>query len=101
MGTKLDTYIQQLKERSPTERERVEIAERQFDLIGQLISLRLDAGLTQSQLASEAGIHQSEISKIERGRLNPTKETLETLAHALGAHLTIVPNRGPKHQLVA
>lgn len=92
MGTKLDTYIQDVKERSARERETLEAAERSFDLIGQLVARRLQAGLTQEQLAHRSGIHQSEISKVERGRINPTKETLDALAAALGAHLALVPD---------
>jgi ribosome-binding protein aMBF1 (putative translation factor) len=93
MGTKLDTYIENVKERSPRERAKPEAAERSFDLIGQLIARRLHAGLTQEQLANRSGIHQSEISKIERGRINPTKETLDALAAALGAHLALVSDK--------
>lgn len=92
MGTKLDTYIQDVKKRSARERDKLEAAERSFDLIGQLIARRLEAGLTQKRLAGRSGIHQSEISKIERGRINPTRETLDALAAALGAHLALVPN---------
>ena len=90
MATTLDQYIDELKERSPREREKLERAERSFDLIGQLLVLRLEAGLTQTELAKRSGIRQSEISKIENGRINPTMETLESLGEALGAHLGFV-----------
>jgi DNA-binding XRE family transcriptional regulator len=91
MASTLDQYIQELKERSPREREKLERAERSFDLIGQLLMLRLEAGLTQTELAKRSGIRQSEISKIENGRINPTMETLEALGEALGVQLAFVP----------
>lgn len=94
MASTLNTYIEELKERSPREREKLERAERSFDLIGQLLVLRLEAGLTQTELAKRSGIRQSEISKIENGRINPTMETLEALASALGAHLGFVRVEG-------
>ena len=90
MATTLDQYIDELKERSPREREKLERAERSFDLIGQLLVLRLEAGMTQTELANRSGMRQSEISKIENGRINPTMETLEALGVALGVQLGFI-----------
>ncbi len=45
---------------------------------------RLEAGLTQEQLALEAGINTSEISLLENGKRNPRWETMEDLAKGLG-----------------
>lgn len=90
MPSTLDQYIEDLKERSPREREKLERAERSFDLIGQLLVMRLEAGMTQTELAKRSAIRQSEISKIENGRINPTMETLEALGAALGARLGFV-----------
>lgn len=50
-------------------------------------SLRLArerAGRTQAQLAELAGIADATISRLERGRLNPSAELLSKLAGALG-----------------
>ena len=94
MAATLDQYIDELKERSPREREKLERAERSFDLIGQLLVLRLEAGMTQTELAKRSGIRQSEISKIENGRINPTMETLEALGATLGVHLGFVRSDG-------
>ena len=51
------------------------------------------AGLSQRDLARRAGTSQSEISRIEQGRISPTLATLEKLLHAAGydGHLTLVP----------
>jgi len=49
---------------------------------------RLDRGLTQQELATLSGIPQSEISKIENARANPTVATLAALARPLGLELT-------------
>ena len=54
-------------------------------IIGRTIrSLRLDAGLTQEELALEVGISKSEISRLERGKRNPKWETMKPLAKGLG-----------------
>ncbi len=41
-------------------------------------------GLTQSRLASLAGMKQSSIARIERGESRPRRATLEKLARAMG-----------------
>lgn len=50
---------------------------------------RAEAGLTQEELAERSGIRQETLSRLERGRVNPTAKTLEKLARALGKQLRI------------
>ena len=45
--------------------------------------LRLDRGLSQEELAFEAGVHRTYISGVERGVRNPTVLVLEEIAGAL------------------
>lgn len=54
-----------------------------------VVNARTKAGLSQSELASITGIDQSDISKIERGVANPSINTLNRLAKALGMELHI------------
>lgn len=44
---------------------------------------REQAGLTQEQLAWAAGLHQTEIARIESGRRNPGLETIFKVARGL------------------
>lgn len=53
--------------------------------------LRRANHLSQSTLAGLAGVQQADISRIERGLGNPTRDTLTRLASALDARLTVVP----------
>ncbi len=54
-------------------------------IIGRTIrSLRLDAGLTQEELALEVKISKSEVSRLEKGKRNPKWETMKRLAKGLG-----------------
>jgi predicted nucleic acid-binding protein/DNA-binding XRE family transcriptional regulator len=55
-----------------------------------LLKLRRHRGLTQKQLDRMTGIPQSEISRIESGRANPTLATLRTLVRALGGEIRIM-----------
>lgn len=52
-------------------------------------SARAIAGKSQTELAAQTGIDQSDISKIERGAANPSITTLSRLAEALGMELHI------------
>ncbi len=49
-----------------------------------LKALRLASGLTQQQLAKRAGIHLGGLFKIEQGLRQPSWETVQRLANALG-----------------
>jgi transcriptional regulator with XRE-family HTH domain/predicted RNase H-like HicB family nuclease len=50
---------------------------------------RHEAGLTQAELAKRAGVSQPQVAKLESPDANPTLETLEKVAAALGVHLAV------------
>jgi DNA-binding XRE family transcriptional regulator len=50
---------------------------------------RCERNITQKELAIITGIHQAEISKIERGIGNPSIKTLERIAKGLGLKLEL------------
>jgi transcriptional regulator with XRE-family HTH domain len=45
---------------------------------------RRERGLSQEELADRAGVHQTYLSGVERGRRNPTMTVLQKIAQALG-----------------
>jgi DNA-binding XRE family transcriptional regulator len=97
MGTKLNDYIDEVRSGYDEEqRARLDGEMRRFDLAGQLLALRLAAGLTQAQLAKRSGLSQADISRYERGLGNPTRTTIEGIAAVLGAHLELVRNETPE-----
>jgi DNA-binding XRE family transcriptional regulator len=67
----------------------------QVQLGRDLAAMRAAAALTQGQLAARASVQQAEISRIERGFGNPTRDTLIRLATAVGARVTLVPVAAP------
>jgi transcriptional regulator with XRE-family HTH domain len=95
MGTKFSDFMKDLREETrregPAAVAEAATIEAQFKLATQLILLRRQRGLTQRQVSARTGIQQSEISRIESGRANPTAATLVSLAVALGGELRIVP----------
>lgn len=54
-----------------------------------VLAARAKAGISQSELAVQTGIDQSDISKIERGVANPSVSTLNRLAEAMGMKLSV------------
>ncbi|GAA2747529.1 helix-turn-helix transcriptional regulator [Terrabacter aerolatus] len=102
-NTSFDSYVAD-KEASATPerraqmdaaREHAEVLYKEhFGLGEQLASLRKAHHLTQGELASATGIGQSEISRIEQGKANPTQETLSRLGASLGAVLTFATEDG-------
>lgn len=57
---------------------------------GELIrTARQRHGLSQRRLALRAGTDQAAISRIERGEVSPTAETLERLLNAMGETLRL------------
>lgn len=49
-----------------------------------LAEVRKEQGLSQEQLAERSGVCRVSIARYETGKLNPTLNTLEKLAAALG-----------------
>lgn len=86
---------------SPQAREISERLGQQLDLeisdhevLGrELRAARKAARLTQPELARISAVQQAEISRIERGLGNPTRDTLLRLTAPLGVRLALVPAR--------
>lgn len=64
-----------------------------YQLAREVLELRRARDLTQGRLAELSGVGQSEISRIESGRANPTLGTLTALAVPLKADLHFMPRR--------
>ena len=61
-----------------------------YAIIGDVLSLRYDLGLSQAQLAARMGKQQPAIARFESGNAeNPTLGFIQQLAEALDADLTI------------
>ncbi|OOE89532.1 transcriptional regulator [Salinivibrio sp. MA427] len=65
----------------------------EFELIDMLLSMRKQAGLTQQQVAVRMGTKEGNISRLEKGKGNPTLKTLLSYAKACNCKL----NFGYKH----
>ena len=63
--------------------------EPEFQVAREVIRLRLERGLSQEELAKRAGTAQPNISRLERGAINPSLRFLQKVAEALDAEIVI------------
>jgi ribosome-binding protein aMBF1 (putative translation factor) len=63
--------------------------DKRIELVLQIIKLRQQRGMTQSDLAKAIGTRQANVSRLERFDTNLTLGTLEKVAEALGVNLQI------------
>lgn len=65
----------------------------EFALIDELLTMRNSAGLTQEQVAERMGTRKSNISRLERGRGNPSWKTLTGYAKACGYDIQLTSTK--------
>ncbi len=73
----------------PEFRREYEALEPEYEAIRAIIGARIEANMTQKELAEKTGIRQSNISRIENGTCSPTIDTLARLAAGMGKKLKI------------
>jgi ribosome-binding protein aMBF1 (putative translation factor) len=77
------------KLQNPEFRAAYDAEDKRIELVLQIIKLRQQRGMTQSDLAKAIGTRQANVSRLERFDANLTLGTLEKVAQALGANLRI------------
>ncbi len=60
-----------------------------MDVAHELVAARTSSGLSQRELARQAGTSQSTLSAYESGRKQPSAVTLDRLLTACGSRLTV------------
>jgi HTH-type transcriptional regulator/antitoxin HipB len=63
------------------------------ELLRHLAEARSDHGLTQAELGAQAGLPQSHLSNIERGKINIRVSSLLELARLLDFEVMLVPRK--------
>lgn len=61
------------------------LAKEDYDLVFQLVTLREQSGLSQTDVAERLGISQQAVSKFERMESDPRLSTIRSYAHAIEA----------------
>ena len=75
--------------KDPEVRKELKRLEPEYQIIGQLLTLRKEKKITQSQLAELLNDSQPNISRLESGTYNPTLSKLKKIASCLDKKLEI------------
>ena len=78
----------ELLQNKTVKKEYVKLAPR-YEVISELLSVRIKKGITQKQLAKKIGTKQSAIARFEAGNVNPSLGFLEKMAGAMGYKVNI------------
>ena len=94
MATKFREFMHEVEREAkaggPEAVAELRILRERFRLARRFAEARRERKWTQGKLADKTGLNQSEVSNIESGRANPTYQTLQTLAAALGGKIDLV-----------
>jgi ribosome-binding protein aMBF1 (putative translation factor) len=80
----------------PSAVEELDTFREYFRLAREMTEARKAKGWSQEKLATKTGLHQSEISDIERGQANPTFQTLQKLARSLDGRIGFLAAKGTR-----
>jgi transcriptional regulator with XRE-family HTH domain len=85
-------YVAEREARDPDYRAARQALQPVLQVRQALIGARLQAGLTQRELAERVGTTQSVIARMESGTVLPSLTTVQRLAAALGVEFVIGPD---------
>lgn len=84
----LKDYLNDETKVSTAEKAQIEF---ETELIGKLIEIREDKGISQRELAEICGVKQPAIARIENMKATPQIDTLFKILSPLGYTLSIIP----------
>lgn len=86
MESKLFSFKDMLNEelKDDSFKELFEEESLKIEIINEIIKIRKKRGITQKQLANLSGIKQSNISRLENGKVTPSLELIQKIMHSLG-----------------
>ena len=87
--------IEEKRNSDPEFKELWDGSRAEYRILGELVRLRKEKGLTQVELAQKSGYKQQVISRIEKKENSPTLKTLCSLADVLDVDIVLVPKRQP------
>lgn len=82
--SKVQNYIENRSKNNPKFTRQLKIERERLELAIKLTELRVNAGLTQKELAEKIGKPQSTISRIETGEMNPSIELVIEIVSGVG-----------------
>ena len=89
----IQNEIEKQRQSNPEFRKAWDESRAEYNLIGEMISLRKQENITQKELAKLTGNKQQVISRIERKQSVPTIRAFSHILDALGYELQIVKKK--------
>ena len=83
--------IEEKRNSDPEFKELWDNSRTEYRVLGELVRLRKQRGISQVELAEKSGYKQQVISRIEKKESSPTLKTLCSLADALEVDIVFVP----------
>ena len=87
----VDEAIEKKRIEDPEFKELWDSTRTEYRVLGQLVRLRKEKGLSQVELAQKSGNKQQVISRIENRENSPTLKTLCSLLDVMGYDIQFVP----------
>lgn len=84
-----EEYLQYALNEDPELKREFDALQPEYEIMEKLIKARAEANLTQRELAQKCGVKQSNISRLESGKGNPTLKFLKRVADSLECDLVI------------
>lgn len=82
-------YLQKALEEDYELKKEFNALQPEYEIIEKLVKVRTESNLTQKELAKKCGIKQSNISRLESGKANPTIKFLQKVADSLDCDLIV------------
>ena len=87
----VDKYIEQRRTTDLEFKEAWDSSRTEYRIVGELIKLRKEKGMSQTELAKKTGHKQQVISRMENKESSPTLKTFCALADELDVEIHLVP----------
>jgi DNA-binding XRE family transcriptional regulator len=89
MGRDVLQHLKGLRERSPEIQREYERLTPRYNTIRALVAARIEAEISQAELARRMGVSRAVVSRLESGEHDPKLDTLVKAAGAIGCEVDV------------
>lgn len=91
VAVNIDEYIERQRQDKPDFKSAWDSSREEYRILGELLELRKQSGLSQSALAKKSGLKQQAISGLENHENSPTLKTICAILDSVGYQIRLVP----------
>ena len=89
----VSALIKERLDADPELKEMWDSSRMEYTVLGDLIKIRKEQGLSQAELAEKSGNKQQAISRLEKKENSPTLKTVCSILNALDYEIRLVPKK--------